>query len=321
MISLKDLPLSVTPNDGACRWIRRPDGVEIALYDLSGGAANGPALLFGHCTGFSAGSYVPLLRAVQRSWPVLRVFAFDARGHGASTSPDLSLGRDALNDQVIAQDLAAAAATVREMIGPAAPLHYAAHSLGATAALGVYALLAKTPFASLTLFEPPILPPHDHPLHDCFCQGKDALAKGAAQRRSAWPDAESLAFSLARNTMFQNIAPELLLHHARAVLRPDPTAHYTLSCRPAVEAATFAAFDRTDLWFALPQLRRIGPKLPIRVVVSDLGRANLDPVTAITPDLAQSVQADLIAVPSCGHMLCFERPAAFHKILMALREA
>lgn len=319
MIGLEDLSLSIAPNDGACRWIRRPDGVEIALYHLKN-AANEPALLFGHCTGFAAGSYLPLLRAVQRSWPTLRIFAFDARGHGASTSPDLSLGRDAVDARVMALDLAAVAAAVREVIGPTASLHYAAHSLGATAALAVYALLAETPFTSLTLFEPPILPAHDHPLHDRFWQGKNALAKGAAQRRSAWPDAESLAFSLARNSVFQTIAPELLLHHARAVLRPDPTSGYVLSCSPAVEAATFAAFDRSDLWHALPQLRRLAPHLPIRVVVSDLSRATLDPVTAVAPDLAKAIHGHLIDIPSCGHMLCFEQPGAFHRLLIALRE-
>ncbi len=320
MTALEDLSLSIAPNDGTCNRIRCPDGGEIALYHLKGGAANGPALLFGHCTGFSAGSYLPLLRAVQRSWPVLRVFAFDARGHGASTSPDLSLGRDAVDDRAMAQDLAAVVAAVRERIDPAAPLHYAAHSLGATAALGVYALLAKTPFSSLTLFEPPILPPPEHPWHHRFWRGKDALAKGAAQRRSAWPDADSLAFSLARNPVFQNMAPELLRHHAGAVLRPGLAAGYVLSCSPAVEAATFAAFDQTDLWRALPRLRQLAPTLPVRVVVSDLHRATLDPVTALAPDLAASLQARLIAVPACGHMLCFEKPAAFHKILLALRE-
>ena len=40
----------------------------------------------------------------------------------------------------------------------------------------------------------------------------------------------------------------------------------------------------------------------------------------LAPDLAAFLQAPLIAVPACGHMLCFEKPAAFHKILLALRE-
>ena len=68
-----------------------------------------------------------------------------------------------------------------------------------------------------------------------------------------------------------------------------------LSCRPAAEAATFAALieirSLVCLVAALPDWPCYQSALWYPILVA----RNLDPVTAITPDLAQSVQADLIA--------------------------
>src|SRR5260370_39984514 len=74
---------SAVPENAAAFSVATPDGAVLPVYAF-GGPAHAPGLLFGHANGLAAGSYAPWLRELARA---LRIFAFDARGHGGSRWP------------------------------------------------------------------------------------------------------------------------------------------------------------------------------------------------------------------------------------------
>ena len=80
--------------------VAMPDGALLPVYELAG-PKSAPALLFGHANGLAAGSYEPWLRMLARR---MRVFAFDARGHGGSRWPEGAL-EEVFGDDRMAEDL------------------------------------------------------------------------------------------------------------------------------------------------------------------------------------------------------------------------
>src|SRR5579863_2160543 len=65
-------------------WVTASDGAALPVYAL-GGPSGAAGILVGHANGLAAGSYLPWLRELSTR---LRVFAFDARGHGGSRWPE-----------------------------------------------------------------------------------------------------------------------------------------------------------------------------------------------------------------------------------------
>ena len=117
------------PGSGVAFVVATPDGAALPVYAF-GGPAHAPALLFGHANGLAAGSYAPWLRELAGT---LRVFAFDARGHGGARWPAGPLETVFAVDR-LADDLALVAATIGARLGGDA-LNYAGHSLNVAAAL------------------------------------------------------------------------------------------------------------------------------------------------------------------------------------------
>src|SRR5258708_38580265 len=74
---------SAVPENAAAFSVATPDGAVLPVYAF-GGPAHAPGLLFGHANGLAAGSYAPWLHELAGA---LRIFAFDARGHGGSRWP------------------------------------------------------------------------------------------------------------------------------------------------------------------------------------------------------------------------------------------
>ena len=103
------------------------DDVTIAAYELAGACANAPALLWGHANGFSGGSYLPLLQRLARGG--FRVFAYDARGQGGSTTPPEPYGETITFDR-FAHDMERVVGAIRRR-APNNPLYFAGHSFSA----------------------------------------------------------------------------------------------------------------------------------------------------------------------------------------------
>ncbi|HVM82229.1 MAG TPA: alpha/beta hydrolase [Stellaceae bacterium] len=282
-------------------------GARLALYALNSPQSEAPALLVGHANGLAAGSYAPWLRELARSF---HVFAFDARGHGASLWPAGALEEVFCVDR-FADDLAAVAEAVRARIG-ARPLHYAGHSLSAAAAVRLGARGAPLPFASATLFEPPIFPPRDSPNYPEAIAQQERLVRGSARRQARWTSPEALLEFLRPRGVFRSFDPEMLAAHCRASLKPDGAGGFVLCCPPEIESAVFAAHRDADTWTRLP---RVASQL--HLVSGDPDAPERDWVSGVMAAIARRLpQADLTVLPGTGHMMIFQQPQACRDLLL-----
>jgi len=291
---------SAVPGSAEAFAVATPDGAVLPVYAL-GGPANAPGLLFGHANGLAAGSYAPWLRTLAGA---LRVFAFDARGHGGSRWPAGALETVFAVDR-LADDLALVAAAISARLGGAA-LNYAGHSLNAAAALLLATRPAPLPWSGTILFEPPIFPPTDSPHYAEACEKQASLITRSAARRSVWPSPDALGEVLRARGAFARFRPDLLAAHCRATLRPLAEGGFTLCCPPEVESAIFQIHRDADTWQRLPAARAA-----IHLVSGDPALPDRGWVSACMPDMAaQLPRTRLTRLASTAHMMIFEQPDA-----------
>lgn len=210
-------------------------GAAVACYAWRQVPAGAPALLWGHANGFNAGCYAPVLQRLARHF---RVFAFDARGEGASAAPVGEPAQVFIMDG-LAADLQRIVAAVRARIGPATPLHYASHSMCGNAAILLEARRGQAPFTTLTLFEPPIHPLPEHPSYDQARDASAALVRWASKRREHFADRAALRQTAQGIATFTRFAPDMLDAYVTAAAHPTDAGDLRLYCPGAVEAAYY----------------------------------------------------------------------------------
>ncbi len=100
------------------RFIRTPDGAQLALWDLEGDGLDAPVVVLPHCWGCSHEIWIPVARRLRQQGH--RIVLYDQRGHGLSTRGTAPLAIDTL-----AHDLEAVlqATDVRDAV-------LAGHSMG-----------------------------------------------------------------------------------------------------------------------------------------------------------------------------------------------
>jgi pimeloyl-ACP methyl ester carboxylesterase len=275
-----------------------PDGARLPVYAL-GGPGDAPGLLVGHANGLAAGSYGPWLEALAAD---LRVFAYDARGHGGAAWPEGTLDEVFAVDR-FADELAAVAAAVRARLG-GSPLYLAGHSLGAASALRLAARGGPLPWAAALVFEPPVFP-DEHSAHVAEAVAEQTqLIERSARRRADWPSPEALAALLGTRGMFRRFRPDLLAAHCRATLRPLPEGGYRLACPPEVESQIFLSHRIADTWRRLPAVTGRW-----HFVGGDPALPEHGWVAAVLADMAARVSgARLTQLDGAGHMMIFEQP-------------
>ena len=287
--------------------VTAPDGAVVPLYVL-GGPAQAPGLLVAHANGFAAGSYALWLRLLAEK---LRVFAYDARGHGGASWPVGPLDAVFHVDR-FADELAAVAAVAASRLA-GAPLYVIGHSLGAATFLRLAARAAAPAFARAVLFEPPVFPSPSAAHYAEAAAKQQPLIARSAQRRAHWESPDALYRLLKLRGMFQRFRPEMLAAHCRATLRPLSDGGYTLACPPAVESSIFRSHRLADTWDRLPSIQQ-----PIHLVSSDATAAERSWVSAVLPEMAARIpDASLDVLPATGHMLIFEAPEACRDVALA----
>jgi pimeloyl-ACP methyl ester carboxylesterase len=291
---------SVPPDVATVFTVAAADGAVLPVYQWRAAPVRAaPALLFGHCTGFAAGSYRGFLDRIARH---ARVFAFDARGHGGATWPDGPLD-GVFTVARFADDVLRIGEAVAARAG--GPPHYAGHSLNARAALALEMSGGAPAWPSLTLFEPPIFPPPGAPDHPEAAEKQGRLIPSAARRVAQWRDHPSFAAFLKGRGVFSVFADADLANHVAATLRPDAGGGYRLCCPPAVEAATFSDVKHdVALWARLGTITR-----PLVIVRGDPALPERDWITGASPAIAARMpNARLVTLERAGHMMMFEQP-------------
>lgn len=259
---------------------------EMAGYRWS--RANAPRLIFAHANGFNALTYRRLLAPLADEFDIIAV---DLRGHGRSTLPaDPSRHR---SWDIHARDLAALVSSLdaRETV-------LSGHSMGATSMLMATAHLARTP-AGLVLVEPVVMPPLVYAMmHSPFgpaFSNRLTIVKNAKTRMEGWAAPEDAKARYDAKTMFSRWAPGMLEDYLEdGLVKRD--GEWRLACRPAWEAANFAAQRNRPLAAA----RRTDA--PIAVLKAGRGS------TLRNAQGLLDAGATITERPEAGHLIAMENP-------------
>jgi pimeloyl-ACP methyl ester carboxylesterase len=211
--------LSVPSTDGVVlqvqdRGVWYPPSAPSSSH-LEGADAEAPVtMLLVHANGFHGRVFDPLVDALRAGAAsrgrAVRIVTFDMRAHGASTPPRVGEKTDTLRWDRFADDVLAAARTIREGLpdervtknftkkkekgNARARVHAVGHSLGAHAALRAEARAPGT-FASIYAFEPIfMLGPEDAVPRGVFSPD---LARAASRRRETFASRAAAAATFA----------------------------------------------------------------------------------------------------------------------------
>jgi pimeloyl-ACP methyl ester carboxylesterase len=303
--------------------------IDLAVYHLhppAGAPADRPPLLFGHCNGFGAGAYLALLQDLAGRFDV---YAFDARGHGASSAIDAN-DPEAVHPHHFAGDLAVLAAALRARLGGGVRFYFVGHSLHGAAAVTLASAFATAPWAAALLYEPPIYPPEDNPLFAAAVDASRGLLNWTEQRRAAWPDAEALAESLRGRGAFARFDDDALLRYCRAALGPADTGDSSddetkgglvLRCSPACEAAVYLSHRNDVIWRGLEGFagRTAHDLPPFYYLAGDDAESSRAWLTAFAPRVAERIPgASFHRVPDAAHMLPLSDWPRFRDLILWL---
>ena len=101
-------------------------------------------------------------------------------------------------------------------------------------------MFGEIPWASATLFEPPLSPTPDHPAHAIAAELADVLVNGALRRRPDWDSPQAFIYRLSGSKAFAAWDRDMMQAHGNAILRQKADGQgYTLACLPEVEAAGY----------------------------------------------------------------------------------
>lgn len=210
------------------------DGVDVAVHDLAGRGATGPAVLLSHATGFHGYCYVPIADALA---PQFHSIAFDFRGHGDTPQPP----RVDIDWNKYADDAEAVALSLTR------PLAAFGHSMGGACLLMV-AHRHPDLFSHLVLYEPIVFPPivvDDSP---------PQLAEGARRRRTTFESYDAAIANFASKPPLGRFTPAALDAYVRHGFREGDDGQVHIKCLPELEATTFEMSRNQHTWDLLPEI-------------------------------------------------------------------
>ena len=303
----RNLPSDPVPAEFAEAFsVATPSGLSVRAYAWreTPAADAAPALLWGHANGFNAGCYVPFLSQLAEHF---HVFAFDARGHGASDAPLEDLDRHYVMDH-FATDLNAVADVVRTRLGDVRPLHFASHSLGGVAALLLDGRFGVRPFASMTMFEPPVYPPASHRFISRARKAAPLFVAWAARRQNRFADRAALKAEAEKIVTYANFTPRMMDAYIAAAAYDTGEGDIELYCHGLAESTVYRNNPPSGVFLS-------GAKARTRTLIFssdpdlvDAGHVWAPPVLA---DLAQRMpNGEYRPMPGCGHLMVQENPDA-----------
>jgi pimeloyl-ACP methyl ester carboxylesterase len=270
--------------DGASIRVRRHgnrDGVRLAVT---------------HGNGFAADAYLPFWQLLTSRYDVL---VFDFRNHGQNIPVEPAHH----NYAQLSRDLDRLLDGIGSRLGKKSTVGVF-HSMSARTAMK-HAIETGWRWDALMLFDPPNVPPTDHPRYQAMEAFENKLTEWARGRRRKFASVDELAAEYLKSRATERWvagAHELM---ARSVLRQSPGGDgYTLVCAPENEAAIYAEALTLNLW---PRASAFGG--PVKLI-------GADPDLKGAPTTAQTNQAlgvengyDYAFVPGTGHLLQIEKPA------------
>jgi len=261
------------------------------------GRPEGVRLLLTHGNGFAADAYLPYW---QHLLPQFDLLVFDFRNHGQN-APVVPAHH---TYEQLTRDLERVLEGVNARLG-AKPTAGIFHSMSGRTAMK-HAIEVGWRFDALVLFDPPNVPPPDHPAYAAMAAFEKRLTAWARARRRHFASIEELAEEYRRSRAAARWvagAHELM---ARSVLRESPGGDgYALVCDPENEAAIYAQALTLNLW---PKAAAFGG--PVKLIGCDPGTTGAPATAAANAALGREGGYDYSCVPGTGHLLQIEQPQA-----------
>lgn len=209
--------------------------VELAIYRWPEPRVGRPALLLAHGTGFCGPVWHNIAEAFASDFTV---YAFDRRGHGASSKP-----ADGYHFADFAQD------AIGLIDGLQLHGAYAiGHSAGATDLL-LAAAQRPTAFHAIFAIEPTMMNPTAAEQRPELQATREERLQGAGRRRATFLSYEQLFEHYRERPAFRNWQPDALHAYLRYGFEQLPDGSVSLRCAPELERAMlahiFAAMDGT----------------------------------------------------------------------------
>lgn len=268
------------------------------------GDPNGVRLFISHGNGYAINGYLPYW---QHFLPRFDVILFDFRNHGENlpvTPPNHTYGQLSRDLERVYQDV-----TAKLGKRPSAGIF---HSMSGRTAMK-HAIEIGFRWDALVLFDPPNVPPPDHPVYPAMKAFEARLTEFAGGRRSHFATVEELAADFAKSRMGQSWAPGVHALMARAVLRPNPNGDgFVLVCDPANEAGIYAEAMTLNLWPRATDFRG-----PVKLIGADPDMKGGPPTGRANQALGTENGYDYSFVPNTGHMLQIENPDECARLTLA----
>jgi pimeloyl-ACP methyl ester carboxylesterase len=261
----------------------------------------GVRLMVTHGNGFAADAYLPFWRLFTPDYDVL---VFDFRNHGSNVPaepPNHNYGQ-------LARDLDRIIAGVNARLGSKTTVGIF-HSMSGRAAMK-HAIEIGWRWDALVLFDPPNVPPVDHPRYPAMEVFEKRLTEWALARRRRFASVDELMDEYLQSRATKNWVAGAHALMARAVLRESPGDGYVLTCAPENEAAIYAEALSLNLW---PRAAEFGG--PVKLIGADPQMKGGPPTGPTNQALGVEGGYDYDFVPGTGHLLQIEKPAECAKLV------
>jgi pimeloyl-ACP methyl ester carboxylesterase len=252
-------------------------------------------LLVTHGNGFAADAYYPYWRHLLSRFDVV---VFDFRNHGQNV-PVVPANHTYAQ---LTRDLERVLQAVDEQLGKKRTAGIF-HSMSARTAMK-HAIEVGWRWDALMLFDPPDVPPRDHPLYGAMEVFENRLTQFALKRRRRFGSVEELVqeYKASRATERWVEGEHELM--AQSVLRAAPDGDgYELVCAPENEANIYAEALTLNLW---PKAAEFGG--PVKLVGCDPNFKGAPATGPANQALGIEGGYDYGFVPGTGHLLQIEKP-------------
>ena len=268
-------------DDGAIIRIRRhgnPDGLRIVLS---------------HGNGFAAEAYYPFWRELLDRCDVV---LFDFRNYGQNPFHSA----DAHQYTRLVADLPLVRGAIDDTFG-ARPTLGIFHSLSARANM-MYALNSGWLWEAMVLFDPPMVPPPSHWLHELTDREMQLFSEWARRRPERFNDPAELALQFSKTRGFGRWVSGAHELAARSVLRSEGNA-WVLACPGELEARIYEGNGILDIWPQVTDFDR-----PVLIIASDPEQPDAQLPATSCRALAEECGFPYVAIPGTGHFLQIEEP-------------
>ncbi len=277
------------------------DGAKIKMRRHGNPA--GPRILFTHGNGFAANAYYPYWQHLLAKYDLI---VFDFRNHGENIPVEPSNH----HYTQFSRDLERVIQEVRAQLSPKRTAGIF-HSMSARTAMK-HAIEIGWRWDALVLFDPPDVPPTDHPHYQAMRIFEEKLVEWARGRRRRFASMDELTAEYLQSRATRNWVPGVHELMARSVLRKSPDGDgYVLVCAPENEATIYAQALTLNLW---PRANQFGG--PVKLIGAD---PNLKDGPATGPaNQALGIEGgyNYSFVEGTGHLLQIEKPEECIRLTM-----